>query len=29
MGRAKPLTSKTGVTKKKRRYGCGGKLSKN
>lgn len=29
MGRAKPLTSKTGVTKRKRRYGCGGKLSKN
>lgn len=26
MGRAKPLTSKSGVTKKKRRYGCGGKL---
>lgn len=28
MGRAKPLTAKAGVTKKKRRYGCGGKLSK-
>lgn len=28
MGRAKPLTSKSGVTKKKRRYGCGGKLTK-
>lgn len=28
MGRAKPLTSKSGVTKKKRRYGCGGKLTR-
>ena len=28
MGRAKPLTSKSGVTKNKRRYGCGGKLPK-
>lgn len=26
MGRAKPLTPKAGVTKKKRRYSCGGKL---
>lgn len=26
MGRAKPLTPKAGVTKTKRRYGCGGKL---
>lgn len=26
MGRAKPVTPKAGVTKKKRRYGCGGKL---
>lgn len=26
MGRAKPLTAKAGFTKKKRRYGCGGKL---
>lgn len=25
-GRAKPMTSKAGVTKGKRRYGCGGKL---
>lgn len=25
-GRAKPLTAKAGVTKTKRRYGCGGKL---
>lgn len=24
--RAKPLTAKAGVTKTKRRYGCGGKL---
>lgn len=29
MGRAKPLTPKAGVTKqRRRRYGCGGKLSK-
>lgn len=29
MGRAKPLSAKAGVTKKrKRRYDCGGKLSK-
>lgn len=27
-GRAKPLTAKAGVTKTKRRYGCGGKLNK-
>jgi hypothetical protein len=27
-GRAKPMTPKAGVTKKKRRYGCGGKLTK-
>lgn len=27
-GRAKPMTAKAGVTKGKRRYGCGGKLSK-
>ena len=28
-GRAKPLTPKAGVTKNgKRRYGCGGKMSK-
>lgn len=26
MGRAKPATPKAGFTKKKRRYGCGGKL---
>lgn len=25
-GRAKPMTAKAGVTKTKRRYGCGGKL---
>lgn len=25
-GRAKPLTSKAGVTKGKRRYACGGKI---
>lgn len=29
MGRAKPVMAKAGVTKKKRRYGCGGKLSKS
>lgn len=29
MGRAKPMVSKAGVTKKRRRYGCGGKLSKS
>lgn len=29
MGRAKPLSAKAGVTKKrKRRYDCGGKLKK-
>ena len=29
MGRAKPMSPKAGVTKqRKRRYGCGGKLSK-
>ena len=28
MGRAKPVTSKAGLTKKKRRYGCGEKLLK-
>ena len=28
MGRAKPMSPKAGVTKqRKRRYGCGGKLS--
>ena len=27
-GRVKPLTTKAGVTKTKRRYGCGGKLKK-
>lgn len=26
--RAKPLTTKAGVTKTKRRYGCGGKVKK-
>lgn len=26
--RAKPLVPKTGVTKTRRRYGCGGKLKK-
>lgn len=26
MGRAKPVTPKAGFTKKRRRYGCGGKL---
>lgn len=26
MGRAKPVVAKAGLTKKKRRYGCGGKL---
>lgn len=25
-GRAKPLVPKAGITKTKRRYGCGGKL---
>lgn len=29
MGRAKPVVAKAGLTKKKRRYGCGGKLSKS
>lgn len=29
MGRAKPVVAKAGFTKKKRRYGCGGKLSKS
>lgn len=28
MGRAKPVVAKAGLTKKKRRYGCGGKLAK-
>ena len=28
MARAKSLTPKAGVTKKRRRYGCGGKLKK-
>lgn len=29
MGRANPMSPKAGVTKqRKRRYGCGGKLSK-
>jgi len=28
MGRAKPVVAKAGLTKKKRRYGCGGKLKK-
>lgn len=27
-GRVKPMTPKAGVTVKKRRYACGGKLSK-
>lgn len=27
-GRAKPMTSKAGVTKTKRRYGKGGKVNK-
>lgn len=27
-GRVKPMTPKAGVTVKKRRYDCGGKLSK-
>ena len=27
-GRAKPLTTKAGVTKTKRRYACGGKMNK-
>jgi hypothetical protein len=27
-GRAKPLAPKAGVTKSKRRYGCGGKIKK-
>ena len=27
-GRAKPLTTKAGVTKTKRRYACGGKMKK-
>ena len=27
-GRAKPMTPKAGVTKKKRRYACGGKIKK-
>lgn len=26
MGRAKPVVAKAGLTKKSRRYGCGGKL---
>ena len=28
MGRAQPVVAKAGLTKKKRRYGCGGKLTK-
>lgn len=28
IGRAKPLAPKAGVTKSKRRYGCGGKVKK-
>ena len=28
IGRVKATTPKAGVTKKKRRYGCGGKMSK-
>lgn len=28
MGRAKPMTAKAGLTKTKRRYGCGGKLKR-
>lgn len=28
MGRAKPLVPKADITKKKRKYGCGGKLKK-
>ena len=27
-GRARPLTTKAGVTKTKRRYACGGKMKK-
>lgn len=27
-GRTRPMVAKAGVTKNKRRYGCGGKLSK-
>lgn len=27
-GRSKPMTSKAGVTKTHRRYGCGGKVKK-
>ena len=27
-GRAKPLATKAGVTKTKRRYACGGKMKK-
>lgn len=27
-GRAKPLTPKAGVTRTRRRYGCGGKVKK-
>ena len=27
-GRAKPLTTKAGVTKTKRRYACGGKMKR-
>lgn len=29
MGRAKPVVAKASFTKKKRRYSCGGKLSKS
>lgn len=28
MARARSLTPKAGITKKRRRYGCGGKLKK-
>ena len=28
-GRTKPMSPKAGVTKTRRRYGCGGKVSKN
>lgn len=28
MGRAKPVIAKAGLTKKKRRYSCGGNLNK-
>lgn len=28
-GRTKPMSPKAGVTKTRRRYGCGGKVNKN